>query len=314
MARFIIHRLISLIPVLVGIALVAFFAIRLVPGDAVLTILGQEATPELVAEVRRIMGLDQPLYMQLIDWLAHLARLDFGKSFTSGRPILPDILLRLPATLELTLAATLVSITLAIPLGMLTAMKRGSVWDYVERMISLAGLSIPSFWLALLLIEMFALRLDILPAVGYVPFTEDPIGNLRGLILPALSLGVGMVAVVARYTRSSMLDVLGQDYIRTARGKGLRERHVTLRHALKNALIPVVTVIGIQMGRLIGGTVIVEEIFAWPGLGRFTLQAIFERDYPVVQTMVMVIAFSFVIINLLVDILYCYLDPRIRFD
>lgn len=314
MARFIIHRLISLIPVLVGIALLAFFAIRLVPGDAVLTILGQEATPELVAEVRRIMGLDQPLYMQLIDWLAHLARLDFGKSFTSGRPILPDILLRLPATLELTLAATLVSITLAIPLGMLTAMKRGSVWDYVERMISLAGLSIPSFWLALLLIEMFALRLDILPAVGYVPFTEDPIGNLRGLILPALSLGVGMVAVVARYTRSSMLDVLGQDYIRTARGKGLRERRLIIRHALKNALIPVVTVTGIQMGRLIGGTVIVEEIFAWPGLGRFTLQAIFERDYPVVQTMVMVIAFFFVIINLLVDILYCYLDPRIRFD
>ena len=314
MARFIIHRLISLIPVLVGIALVAFFAIRLVPGDAVLAILGQEATPELVAEVRRIMGLDQPLYMQLIDWLAHLARLDFGKSFTSGRPILPDILLRLPATLELTLAATLVSITLAIPLGMLTAMKRGSVWDYVERMISLAGLSMPSFWLALLLIEVFALRLDILPAVGYVPFTEDPIDNLRGLILPALSLGVGMVAVVARYTRSSMLDVLGQDYIRTARGKGLRERRLIIRHALKNALIPVVTVTGIQMGRLIGGTVIVEEIFAWPGLGRFTLQAIFERDYPVVQTMVMVIAFFFVIINLLVDILYCYLDPRIRFD
>jgi len=314
LARFIIHRLISLIPVLVGIALLAFFAIRLVPGDAVLTILGQEATPELVAEVRRIMGLDQPLYMQLIDWLAHLARLDFGKSFTSGRPILPDILLRLPATLELTLAATLVSITLAIPLGMLTAMKRGSVWDYIERMISLAGLSMPSFWLALLLIEVFALRLDILPAVGYVPFTEDPIGNLRGLILPALSLGVGMVAVVARYTRSSMLDVLGQDYIRTARGKGLRERRLIIRHALKNALIPVVTVTGIQMGRLIGGTVIVEEIFAWPGLGRFTLQAIFERDYPVVQTMVMVIAFFFVIINLLVDILYCYLDPRIRFD
>jgi peptide/nickel transport system permease protein len=300
--------------VLVGIALVAFFAIRLVPGDAVLTILGQEATPELAAEVRRIMGLDQPLYMQLIDWFAHLARLDFGKSFTSGRPIMPDILLRLPATLELTLAATLVSITLAIPLGMLTAMKRGSIWDYIERMISLAGLSMPSFWLALLLIEVFALRLDILPAVGYVPFTEDPIGNLRGLILPALSLGVGMVAVVARYTRSSMLDVLGQDYIRTARGKGLRERRLIIRHALKNALIPVVTVIGIQMGRLIGGTVIVEEIFAWPGLGRFTLQAIFERDYPVVQTMVMVIAFSFVIINLLVDILYCYLDPRIRFD
>lgn len=314
MARFIINRLVSLIPVFIGITLVAFFAIRLVPGDVATTILGQEATPALEAEIRRTLGLDQPLHMQLIDWFAHLARLDFGKSFTSGRPILPEILRRVPATLELALVATVISVFLAIPLGTLTAIKRGGVWDYVERLVSLVGISVPNFWLALLLIQMVALKLRLLPAVGYVPLTEDPIDNLRRLILPALSLGTRMAAVVARYTRSSMLEVLSEDYIRTARSKGLKEQIVVSRHAFKNALIPVVTVIGIQLGTLIGGTVVVEEIFAWPGLGRFTLQAIHDRDYPIVQTMVMVLAFFYVVINLVVDIIYVYLDPRIRFD
>lgn len=314
MAQFIARRLISLILVLVGIALLTFFAIRLVPGDVVITILGEDASPELAAEVRRIMGLDQPIHVQLVNWFADVAQLDFGMSFTTGRPVLPDILARIPATLELALAASIISLTIAIPLGVLTAMKRGSVWDYGERAFSLVGLSVPNFWLALLLINVFALKLDLLPAIGYVPFFEDPIANLRGLILPAMSLGVGMIAVVARYTRSMMLDVLRQDYVRTARSKGLLEWRVVTEHALKNALIPVVTVIGIQIATLIGGTFIVEQIFAWPGLGRYLLQAIYERDYPVVQATVMVVAFSFVFINLLVDLLYCYLDPRIRFE
>jgi peptide/nickel transport system permease protein len=315
LTRFIVNRLISLIPVLIGITLVVFFAIRLVPGDVALSILREEATPELVAEIRRIMGLDQPIHVQLVDWFAHLARLDLGKSFTSGRPILPDILVRLPATLELALAATTISIMLGIPLGLLTSVKSGSsLSDIIERVVSVVGLSMPRFWLALVLILVVALKFRLLPAVGYVPFTEDPVNNLRRLILPAFSLGLRMTAIVARYTRSSLLDVLGQDYMRTARGKGLSEWRVITRHGLKNALIPVVTVIGIQMSMLIGGTVIVEEIFTWPGIGRFALYAIYERDYPVIQATVMFIAFFFVINNLLVDIIYVYLDPRIRLD
>lgn len=314
MSQFIIRRLIALIPVLLGITLVAFFSIRMIPGDVALTILGQESTPELAAEIRRSLGIDAPLHAQLIDWFAHLARLDFGKSFTSGRPIFPDVVARLPATLELTFAATAIAILLAIPLGVLTATRRGGLWDYSERIFSLVGLSIPSFWLALILIYFVSLRLDLLPAMGYVPFTESPVENLRRLILPALSLGLGLMAVLTRYVRSSMLDVMGQNYILVARGKGLKESAIIVRHALKNGLIPVITILGIMIGTLIGGTVIVEEIFAWPGLGRFTLHAIHDRDYPVVQTMVMVIAFFFVAINLLVDILYSFLNPQIELD
>lgn len=312
--RIIIRRLLALIPVLLGISLVVFFVIRLIPGDAAVAILRQETRPELVEEIRRSLGIDQPMHVQLADWLWRVVRLDFGKSFVSGRPISDLILARLPITLELALAATIVSITIALPLGILTAVNRGGLWDYFERFFSLAGLSIPSFWLALIFILFFSLRLGILPAVGYVPFEENPLENLRRLILPALCLGIGMGAVVTRYMRSSLLEVLDQDYIRTARSKGLPNKAVIIRHALKNALIPVITVIGIQIGTLFGGTVIIESIFVWPGLGQLTLDAIYDRDYPVVQTTVMVMAFSFVIINLIVDLLYTFLDPRIRYE
>ena len=314
MGRYIIKRLLSLIPVLLGITLVAFFAIRLVPGDVATAILRDQSNPELDAVIRAGLGLDQPVHIQLVDWITRVVRLDFGRSFVTGRPVLPDVVARLPATLELALAATLVSILIAVPLGILTAIKRGTVWDYVERFLSVAGLSTPSFLLALLLVLVVALKWRLFPTVGHVPFGEDPAGNLRHMVLPALSLGIGMAAAVARYTRSCMLDVLDEDYIRTARGKGLTEGLVVLRHALRNALIPVITVIGMQMGTLIGGTVIIESIFAWPGVGRYVLQGIYDRDYPIVQTTVMVIAFFFVLINLLVDVLYAYLDPKIRFD
>lgn len=314
MGRFIVRRLLSLIPVFFGITLIAFFAVRLIPGDAATAILKQEARPELVAQIRQTLGIDRPLHVQLIDWFAHLSRLDFGKSFVSGRPVLPDILDKLPATLELAFFATLISAFVAIPLGILTAIKRGSIWDYIERFFSLAGLSIPSFWLALILILVFALKLRWLPAVGYVSFLENPLENLRRVMLPSISLGVGMAAVVARYTRSSLLDVLSQDYMRTAKGKGLNAYQVIVSHGLKNAMIPVVTTIGMQLGTLIGQTVIVESIFVWPGLGQFTLQAIYDRDYPIVQAMVIVFAFFFVIINLAVDIIYSFLDPRIRYE
>ena len=314
LVRYILSRMLSSIPVLIGVTLLAFFAMRLVPGDVSLAILRQEARPELVEQIRRTLGIDRPLLTQLVDWLAHVVRLDFGRSFTSGRPILPDVLALLPATLELASAATLISIAVAIPLGLLNAIKRGSLWDYGGRIVTVVGFSLPSFWLALLFIKVVALDLHLLPAVGHVPFMKDPVGNLRTLILPAFSLGVGMAAVVARYTRSAMLDVLDEDYIRTARSKGLSETRTMTQHALKNALIPVVTIIGIQMGTMIGGTVIVEEIFAWPGLGRYLLQAIYERDYPVVQTVIMVMAFFFLLINLVVDVLYAYLDPRIRYN
>lgn len=312
MGKYIIRRLLESIPVLLGITLVAFLVVRLIPGDVVMTLLRENQDPAQAAEIRRQLGIDRPMWLQLVDWLWRVVRLDFGNAFVSGRPILPDVLLRLPATLELAMAATLISTVVALPLGTLAATHRGKPVDFVSQVLSLIGLSMPNFWLALLLIMLVSLKGRLLPSGGFVSFAEDPLGNLRYLILPAVTLGVAMAAVVSRYTRSSLLDVLDRDYIRSARGKGLPEKLILVRHAMPNALIPVLTIIGIQFGTLLGGTVIVEEIFAWPGIGRFTLQAIWERDYPVVQTMVIVMATFIVLINLLVDVAYSLLDPRIR--
>jgi peptide/nickel transport system permease protein len=314
MLRFILGRLLAAIPVLLGVTIAVFFVMKLMPGDAIMARLGTEATPELTAAFRDLYGLDRPVPQQLWEWLGRVVRLDFGVSMVSHRPVLASILQRLPATLELTLAATLLALLLGIPLGVAAAWWKGRAADLVARFLAMIGQSVPTFWLALLLILLFGLRLRWLPATGYVAWAEDPLRHLRYVALPAVTLGIGMAAVVARYVRASLLDVLRLDYVRTARGKGLAARSVLWRHALRNALIPVTTVVGIQIGTLIGGTVIIEDIFAWPGMGRFALQAIYERDYPVIQTIVIVIAAFYVTINLLVDVAYTFLDPRIRGD
>jgi peptide/nickel transport system permease protein len=314
MVRFILGRVLAAVPVLLGVTIAVFFVMKLMPGDAIMARLGTEATHELIAAFRDLYGLDRPLPQQLWEWLGRVVRLDFGVSMVSRRPVLASILQRLPATLELTLAATLLALLIGIPLGVAAAWWKGRAADLVARFFAMIGQSVPSFWLALLLILLFALRLRWLPATGYVSLAEDPVRHLRHVALPALTLGIGMAAVVARYVRASLLDVLRRDYVRTARGKGLAARGVLWRHAVRNALIPVTTVVGIQIGTLIGGTVIIEDIFAWPGMGRFALQAIYERDYPVIQTIVIVIAAFYVTINLIVDLAYTFLDPKIRSD
>lgn len=313
MLSFILRRIISLVPVLLGMTIAVFVVMNIVPGDAAYARLGMEATPELLARYRAEYGLDRPWLVRLGDWLWSVARFDFGRSLMTSQPILPDILIRLPATFELALVATLVSIAIGLPLGVLAAWYRNSWLDVLGRMVMLLGLSMPNFWLALLLILWLSLGLGVLPTAGYAPLTEDPLRNLRYITLPALTLGVSMAAVVARFTRSSLIDVMRQDYVRTAIGKGASPRRVLWRHALRNALIPVVTVVGMQMGTLLGGTVIVEDIFAWPGLGRFALESIYNRDYPVIQTVVLFMAVFYVVINLLVDLAYVAIDPRIEY-
>ncbi len=314
MNRYLARRILALIPLMLGVWTLVFFLLNILPGDTAIAILGVEASPELVQQVRTNLGLDLPLHTRYIQALFRTLHGDLGISLVTGRPIGPELLVRLPATLEIALAASFIFVLIGFPLGMIAATHRNTVTDFISRMLAVAGLSIPNFWLALILMLTFSLRLRLLPSEGYVPLTEDLLQNLRHLILPATALGVAMAAVVARMTRSSLLDVLGQDFVRTARAKGLPPGKVLSRHCLRNALLPVITVAGIEVGTLFGGTVIVEQIFAWPGIGRMVLDAIFKRDYPSVGATVLVIVASVVIINMMVDFAYALLDPRIRYD
>jgi len=314
MQRYLAARLLALIPVLLGILTVVFVLIRLIPGDAVQLFLGTqvELTPEQMVELRRFFGVDKPMHAQYVDYLSRIVRGDLGVSLRTSRLVLDDILQRLPLSFQLATLALLVAILIAVPLGIASAVTRNSAFDVVARIGGLLGLSMPSFWLGAMLILVFSRYLHI--SLGqYVPVTQNPLGTLQSLYLPALALGAAIAAILMRYVRSSLLEVLGQDYIRTARGKGLRGTTVMLRHALPNAMIPVITVLGFQMGYLLGGTVVIEEIFALPGMGRLVLQAIFQRDYPVVQGVVLIIALLFVVTNLVVDLLYAWIDPRIRY-
>jgi peptide/nickel transport system permease protein len=314
MQRYLATRLLALVPVLLGILTVVFVLIRLIPGDAVQLFLGTqvELTPEQMAELRRFFGVDKPLHVQYVDYLSRIVRGDLGVSLRTSRLVLDDILQRLPLSFQLATLALLVAVVIAVPLGIASAVTRNSAFDVFTRIGGLLGLSMPSFWLGAMLILVFSRYLHI--SLGqYVPITQNPLGTLQSLYLPALALGAAIAAILMRYVRSSLLEVLGQEYIRTARGKGLRSSAVMLRHALPNAMIPVITVLGFQMGYLLGGTVVIEEIFALPGMGRLVLQAIFQRDYPVVQGVVLVIALLFVLTNLVVDLLYAWIDPRIRY-
>jgi len=313
--RYLATRLIGAIPTLLGVSVLTFLFIRLIPGDAIAARLGTSTalSPEQLASVRAYFGLDQPLYQQYWTWLSSLLHGDFGYSIRTGRPVLVEITERLPATLELAAAATLIAVLIGLPLGLLSAMRSRSRIDVVARIGGLIGLSLPSFWLGTLIIVLFSLYLRWLPNTGgYVDLIRDPIGNLALIVLPAVTLGVALAAATMRMTRSAMLDVLGADYVRTAWAKGLPQGLIIRRHVLKNGLIVVVTLLGIQVGQLLGGAVVVEEIFSIPGVGRMLLAAIVQRDYALVQGGVLVIAILFVLVNIFVDLLYGYLDPRIR--
>ena len=315
MSGYLAKRLLGAIPTLIGVSLLTFLFIRLIPGDAIAARLGTSTAlePAELASLRAYFGLDQPLPVQYWNWLTSILRGDFGYSIRTGRPVLVEIVERLPATLELAAAATLIAVAIGLPLGLLSAMRPNSRVDLAARIGGLVGLSLPSFWLGTLIIVLFSLYLRWLPNTGgYVDFVRDPLGNLALLLFPAITLGVALAAATMRMTRSAMLDVLGADYVRTAAAKGLAPPLIVRRHVLKNGLIVVVTLLGIQVGQLLGGAVVVEEIFSIPGVGRMLLTAIVQRDYALVQGGVLAIAVLFVAVNIVVDLLYGYLDPRIR--
>ncbi len=315
MGRYLAMRLVGAIPTLLGVTVLTFLFIRLIPGDAIAARLGTSTalSPEQLASLRAYFGLDQPLPVQYWNWLTSLLHGDAGYSIRTGRPVLVEITERLPATLELAAAATLIAVGIGLPLGLLSAMRPRSRLDVSARIGGLIGLSLPSFWLGTLIIVFFSLYLRWLPNTGgYIDFVRDPAGNLALIVLPAVTLGVALAAATMRMTRSAMLDVLSADYVRTAWAKGLQRSLIVRRHVLKNGLIVVVTLLGIQVGQLLGGAVVVEEIFSIPGVGRMLLAAIVQRDYALVQGGVLVIAILFVLVNIVVDLLYGYLDPRIR--
>jgi peptide/nickel transport system permease protein len=312
MRHYVLQRILQAVPTLVLTSLAIFILLRLVPGDAAAALAGPDATPEMIGAVRHDLGLDQPAPLQYLAWLHQLAVGDLGHSIQARRPVADLLGLALPATIELVVAAMLLAVPLGGALGVLAAVHRGRWPDVLIGSVNAVLIGVPSFWLGLLAVIFFTLLLGWLPPGGRVDPVQDPGLALQSLILPAVVLGLGHAAVIARFTRTSMLDVLGEVYVQTARAKGLRRTLVIARHALPNALIPVVTVVGIQIGHLLGGAVIVETVFAWPGMGRLVVDAILGRDYPVVQAVVLVLVAGFILSNLCVDLLYGFLDPRVR--
>jgi peptide/nickel transport system permease protein len=333
--KFILRRLLLLIPILLGLTVLLFLFIRALPGDPAGAILGERATPEALERVRQALGLDRPLPEQYLDYLAGLVRLDLGHSFITNRDVTDDFLQRFPATIELTLAAMTFAIVIGIPLGMYTAKRHGTWSDSAASIVSLIGISIPIFFLGLMLKFLFAIQWPILPDSGRIDLTQydiDRVTNfmtvdtllagrldafvdsLRHLILPAIALGTIPLAIIMRITRASVIDVMNEDYVRTANAKGLSGRTVDNRHVLRNALLPVVTVIGLQLGLLLGGAILTETIFGWGGVGKWIYDAVRSSDYQVIQSGVMLLALIFILVNLAVDVSYAYLNPRIRYS
>ncbi len=304
MHRYILRRLFLLIPVMFGVSLVVFTIMFFTPGDPAKLMLGERAPEAEVAALRAQMGLDDPFPVQFGRFIFNAARGDLGRSLVTRRPVFQELYARFPATLQLAAAGVLVAVVMGIPIGILSATRQYSAFDAASMGIALVGVSMPNFWQGMMMILLFSVSLGVFPSSGY--------GTLRHLIMPALTIGTSTAAIITRMTRSSMLEVVRQDYIRTARAKGLSERVVINRHALKNALIPIVTVIGLQFGYLLGGAVLTESIFSWPGVGRLMVDAIRQKDYPVVQGGVLLLALTFSVVNLGVDILYAYIDPRIK--
>ena len=316
MGRFIIQRLLEALPTLLIVSMVVFALIRMAPGDPAMLRMGREAAreenkPKLEA-MRREMGLDRPIPVQYLLWLRDTLSGNFGVSIKTSQPAIDLVLSKVPVTLELVLASTLLALLIAFPGGMVAAIWRGSWLDRAVMAFAASGLAVPSFWLGLALILLLSVQLRLLPASGYVPFFESPVENLRRLVMPTITLGVYLAAVLIRFLRADMIEVLATDYIRTARAKGLSRPRVIFTHALKNALIPVLTVGGLEVGALLGGAVIIEQVFGWSGVGWLTVQAIFDRDYAVVQTSVLLFVIGLTLVNLAVDVGYALLNPRVR--
>ena len=316
MRTYILKRLLLIVPTLLGAAALVFVIMRVIPGDVALLILGGDSAQidqkQLMA-VRRQLGLDQPLLVQFGTWLWGIVRFDFGTSLWTGQPVVQELLIRLPLSLQLALFATIVSVIIAIPLGMLAAVRQDTWVDYVVRVISIGGLAIPGFWVGILTILTLVIFFGWGPPLEFTPPWVDPWANFQMMVWPVVTVGYRFSAVTTRMTRSTVLEVLREDYIRTAWAKGLRERAVVIRHALKNAMLPVITLIGTEFAFLIGGLVVTETVFTLNGIGRFVVDAVAHRDYPVVQALVFLIAFGFVVVNLLVDLTYAWFDPRIRY-
>lgn len=309
---YVLRRLGHTAVVLLGVSIVVFALIQLVPGDPVRLALGTRFSQESYDALRAASGLDQPLPEQFFGYLGGAITGDLGVSFRSGEPVTLILLERLPATISLAVAGMIVAMLIAFPLGIYAATHAGRASDAIVRIISQAGVSVPDFWMALLLILGLSATLQVLPSSGYVPITEDPVEWLRHVAIPAITVGLIAGSIMTRYVRSSVLEVLGADHVRTARSKGLRERVVNARHVVRNALVPVITVGGVQLATMLGGVIVVEVVVAWPGLGRLVFDAVAARDYPVIQGAVLLVAVIFLLINLLVDLLYARIDPRIR--
>ena len=309
-----LRRLLSAIPVLFIVSLISFGLMRLIPGDPAAAIAGIAATPAQIEQLRRDLGLDEPLLMQLLHYYQGLLQGDFGTSLLLGKGVLAATMERLPVTIGLSLYALVLTLLIGVTSGIIAALRQNTWVDQVAMMIAMLGISIPNFFLGLLMIIFFAVQLGWLPSGGYIPFSQDPIGWLRSTTMPAISLALLQAGLLARITRSGMLEVLRQDYVRTARAKGLPERQVILKHALANALIPIVTVIGIIISLLLSGAVVTEALFSLPGMGQLLTQAVLSRDYPMVQGGLLLVTTFLVVVNVLVDILYALIDPRVRYE
>lgn len=327
MTTYIARRLLALIPVLLGVSLLVFLLVHLTPGDPIRIMLGEEATPAEIERLSRIYGFDQPLPVQYLRWLGSALQGDLGTSIRQRAPVTQLIWERMGATIELAVVSLLLAVIVAIPLGVIAAVKRNSWIDIASMLAALIGVSAPNFWIGLLLLANVALHVGWLPLFGRGPSVVEGVvvlvttGNLgvlwdalRYLLLPALALGSAMMALITRLVRASLLEVLSRDYVRTARAKGLAERAVVYKHALKNAMLPVITVVGVQFGTLLGGAIVIEVVFAWPGVGRLIVDAIRQRDFPIVQGSVLMLALVFVLVNLIVDVSYSLVNPRIRFE
>jgi peptide/nickel transport system permease protein len=312
--QYILRRLLQSLFIIWGCATIVFFMLRLVPGDPVLQMLGPEYTPEAADALRHKLGLDQPLYVQYTRWFGGILRGDLGGSIASGEQVTDAIKSGLPKTLSLAGLSFIIATLIAVPTGILAALKRNTALDFIASIVAFIGVSMPSFWFGIILILIFAVNLRWLPAIGYAEIGEDGVIEwLRRLILPSLAIGAGYAAILMRFVRAGLLEALGSEYVRTARAKGVRETSVVVRHALRNSLIPVVTVAGIQLALLLSGAVVVETVFSIRGLGRILVGAIFDRDYPMVQGVILLVAVMFVLANLIVDIAYTWLDPRIHY-
>lgn len=312
MFAFFIRRLVTLVPTLVFVSMLIFGLQQLLPGDPAQILAGEDQNPELIAQLREQMHLDEPLPVQYGYWMAGVLQGDLGESARTGQPVLELILQKLPVTLELAVLSMLIALLISLPAGVISAVKRGSVWDHSATVIGLSGLSMPNFWLGILMILLFSVELGWLPASGYVSPFENLRENLAAMIMPAFVLGTGIAAVLMRHTRSSMLQVLAADYVRTARAKGLRERVVVVKHALRNALTPVITLGALELGTLLSGAVLTEQVFTIPGFGKLIIDAVFNRDYAVVQGVVLVTATAYILLNLLADMAYFVFNPRLR--